>query len=288
VVPPPPLQLPRTVAGVGDTFPCPTPNPDRSESAILNALREERQSLIDKQRNIDASLEMIRSGRLVLPTAGPRREVSLDFGVANSLQRQAAAARREEEIRGLARFTASLGQTGSNNKNSYDSHQHQDSAHVLANLRLNRDDLLEEGSEQSGRHLDDVTLAAAYRQQGSYPSRKPPGGGSTDFSQQELLAHLRSTQAQLANAQLANRELFLSGSRLGGLDQPSSSSTTTLPGQDRLLQFQDNHHQLLEDRLALEARMPDTLARSRTLDPSLLLRRSGLGGIGNGGGHRMF
>jgi hypothetical protein len=261
--------------------------------AVLNALRDQRQALIDKQRSIDASLELIRSGRLnhlkqapSVPFAGPRREVSLDSNSLAVAQHQAAAARREEEMR-VARFTSALG-SGGNSSGDFDSHQ--ESAHVLANLRKNRDDLLEEGSEQSGNgSREEMTLAALRQQAASaYPfmassrNHHQGGGGVGPYlSSEELLARLRNGRELLLSSGIGGAAAH----RLGvvtSLD-PSSVTAASMSGQERFLQFQQDNQRLAE-RLAMEAQMPDSLARSHTLDPALLLRHHHASGLGGGGG----
>jgi hypothetical protein len=260
--------------------------------AVLNALRDQRQALIDKQRSIDASLELIRSGRLnqlqqapsVLFT-GPRREVSLDSSSLAVAQRQAAAARREEEMR-VARFTSALG-SGGNSSGDFDSHQ--ESAHVLANLRKNRDDLLEDGSEQSGSGpREDMTIAALRQQAASaYPflpssrNHHQGEGVGPDLSSEELLTRLRNSRELLLSSGLGGAAAH----RLGAVTSmdPSSLAAATMSGQERFLQFQQDNQRLAE-RLAMEAQIPDSLARSHTLDPALLLRHHHASGLGGGGG----
>lgn len=268
--------------------------------AVLNALRDQRQALIDQQRSIDASLELIRSGRLnhlqqppSVAFAGPRREVSLDSSSLAVTQRQAAAARREEEMR-VAQFTSALGSggnsSGGNSSGGFDSHR--ESAHVLASLRKNRDDLLEEGSEQSGNgSREDMTLAALRQQASSSNPFMPSsrnhhqggggGGVGPDLSSEELLARLRNSRELLLSSGLGGA----AARRLGlvtSLD-PSSLAAATLSGQERFLQFQQDNQRLAE-RLAMEAQMPDSLARSHTLDPALLLRHHHASVLGDGGG----
>lgn len=238
----------------------PTQTAERSESApvsILNALCEERQSLIDKQRSIDASLDLIRSGRLNLPNA-PRREVSLDLG-GNTFQRHAAA-RREEDIR-LAQY-ASFPQADA-------SGVHQETAQALTNLRKNRDDLLDES--ESNIHTDALSaLQQAYQ---ANPALAAVGNGDPE----DLLTRLR-------NSQMVNRELL--GVRLGGFPHQGGGDNSN----NNLPFMLSQEQQRMVERMAMEARMPDALARSRTLDPALLLQRHRNAGHGGSGQpqHRMF